>query len=332
MFADYLDLNDINTLVRTTRALNQLLTPFMYRFAKDLNSRDGRPYFLEAVDLGNLTAVSHFIEVGTSVNMSDPMERLRPMERVRPTALHSCVLDDNIDLARLLIQHGVNMSPKNRFGWTPLHHAVSGRNGSETWVRLLVDAGADISASSGYCGSILYMATMYGTTSILQFLLQRGAIPTSWNPKGDPLLHVPVLDRTAATVGLFVEAGLNIDSTNNQGETPLHHAATNGTEAHVKELLEWGANVHAIDNEGRTPLQAFLRWSPSTAAAHHIINHQNLREECASKGGQACVPGCRFEEFDEPVVDLLLSAGADIRASRNSTLSPLDWAAYWLNI
>jgi hypothetical protein len=52
MFADCLDLDDINTLVCTTRALNWLLTPYMYRRSKDLKSRDRRPYFLKAVDAG----------------------------------------------------------------------------------------------------------------------------------------------------------------------------------------------------------------------------------------------------------------------------------------
>jgi ankyrin repeat protein len=180
MFADCLNLHDINSLMRTSRAENGLLTPYMYRLAKDLEStrRYRGPYVFEAVDAGNLTAVRHFIEVGTSVNMSDTLERLRP------TALQSCVQDGNIEIVRLLIEHGVNMSAIYLFGWTPLHYAVSrmyyGESWAicETWVRLLVDAGADISATAKYSRTILYAATMYGITSIFELLLQRGAIPT----------------------------------------------------------------------------------------------------------------------------------------------------------
>jgi ankyrin repeat protein len=248
MFADCLDLDDINSLVRTSRVENQLLTPYMYRRAKDLKSRYGRPYFLKAVDAGNLTAVRHFIEVGTSVNMSDPTERLSP------TALHSCVKGGNIQIAQLLIQHGVNMSPVNHYRqWTPLHYAVSRRPSSETLVRLLVDAGADISAKSKRCGTILHTAMNFETpSSIVQLLLHRGAIPTDWNSDGDTLLHGPIFDRPAATVGLFLEAGLDIEAKNKCGETPLFLAAKHGREDYVKELLEWGASVDAIDNRGRT--------------------------------------------------------------------------------
>jgi ankyrin repeat protein len=322
MFADCLDLHDISTLVRTTRALNRLLTPYLYQHAKDLESRDGKPYFLEAVDAGNLAAVRRFIEVGTSINMRDPT----PGDRA--TALHSCVRDGNIQIAQLLIQHGVNMSPVNYSGHTPLHDAIGGES-EEIWVRLLVDAGADISASGGFYGTILCKAMTYGSPSTVQLLLQRGAIPTIWNLDGDTLLHCPQWEGTAATVGLFLEAGLNIEATNEWGETPLHHAAGYGREDYVKELLQWGANVDATDNEGRTPLQAFLDWRLSASTARHILHHETLPE--VSKGSQACVPTCRSVEFHEPVTDLLLSAGANIRASRNSTRSPLDWATLVLS-
>jgi ankyrin repeat protein len=242
--------------------------------------------------------VRHFIEVGSSVNMSDRRQRYRP------TALHSCTWEGNIEMAQLLIQHGVDMSPVNDFGETPLHYVVSGRHCTETWVRLLVDAGANISASSEFYYSILYMATTYGTASIVQLLLHRGAIPTLWNSDGGTLLHVPVLYRTAGTVGLFLEAGLNIEARNRRGETPLHRAAKSGREEYVQELLKWGANVDAFDNDGRTPLQAFLNRNRSTSAACHIVHHETLTKKCSSKGSQVCVPGCRSTEFEEPVVDL----------------------------
>jgi hypothetical protein len=100
--AEYLDLDDIGTLLRTTRSLYQLLAPYSYRRAKDERSRDGTLYFLRAVDGGNLTAVRHFIEAGASVNMRDTMEPLRP------TALQSSWRAGNFTIAHLLIQHGAN--------------------------------------------------------------------------------------------------------------------------------------------------------------------------------------------------------------------------------
>jgi hypothetical protein len=68
-----------------------------------------------------------------------------------------------------------------------------------------------------------------GELSTVQFLLERGAIPTTRNWYGDTLLHNCVhcvrASRSVAKLGLLLEAGLNIEATNNLGETPLHYAA-----------------------------------------------------------------------------------------------------------
>jgi hypothetical protein len=180
--------------------------------------------------------------------------------------------------------------------------------------------------------TMIAMATRRGNPSTVQLLMERGAIPAIWNDRGDTVLHCPPAGGSAATVGLFLEAGLNNEATDLWGETPLHHAAKFHRYDYVFELLQRGANVDAFSIEGRTPLQAILSWSRSTSAARHILHHDTLPEGCASKGSQACVPGYLFGESDIPVVDLLLSAGADIRASRDYPRSPLRWAASLLNI
>jgi ankyrin repeat protein len=331
LFADCLDVHDINSLARTSRAEKRLLTPYMYRCAKDLRSRGGygMPYFLLAVKAGNLTAVKHFIEVGTSVNMSDPTNDSLP------TALHRCVKKGYMEMAQLLIQHGVDMSPVNDYGHTPLREAI-GRKSEKIWVRLLVDAGADICATTVAGDTILSCATACGKLSTVQLLLERGAIPTTRNRRSCTLLHIclhcAAASQRAAKLGLLLEAGLNIEATNNLGEMPLHYAAKFGKDDCVFQLLQWGANVDAINFAGRTPLQAFLDspkcYPGNKSAARHILHHETL-PECASKDNQACVPGCLFGESGQPVIDLLLSAGADIRASTDFDFSPLDWARIW---
>jgi hypothetical protein len=195
-----------------------------------------------------------------------------------------------------------------------------------------VDAEADIFTSSAVGESILSTATRCGNPSTVQLLLERGAIPAIPNSLGDTLLRFSVEGGSAAAVGLFLEAGLNIEATNVLGETRLHQAAESNRNDHDFELLQRGGKCRRIDIEGRIPLQVILSSRRCTSAARHILHHETLPEECASKGSQACVPGCQFRESDEPVVDLLLSAGTDIRASRNCTRSPIDWAASLLDI
>jgi ankyrin repeat protein len=330
MFADCLEINDINTLVRTSWALKRLLAPYMYRRAKDGYSRGGRPFFLRAVDTGSLTAVEQFIEVGTSVNISDPTNHSLP------TALHSCVTRGNIRMAALLIRNGVNMSVLNGLGSTPLHCAVSGPNSSEALVELLLDAGADISATSEWGQTILFTATMYGPTSIVQLLLHRGAVPTVREGDGATLLHWAAKYAAATTVSLILEGGANIEVTNDMGETPLHNAALAGRTDNVETLLQWGANVEATSLVGFTPLLHSVRYWPrastrTLAAAHRILHRAPRPDGGCWQGTEACVPSCQWAEHNHPIVDLLLDAGVDILRTTDSNCSLLDWAAAYVN-
>jgi ankyrin repeat protein len=326
MVADCLNLFDTSSLGRTSRALYALLTEYRYRRAKDLKNKYGRPYFLLAVDSGDLSAVKQFIEVGTSVNMCDTVDDKLP------TALHSCVKRGNIDIAQLLIQNRVNMSAENKEGWTPLYCAAGRfRPPREAMVRVLLDAGPPILASSKFEETILYTATVFGTASIVKLLLQRGEIPIPSEHNGATLLHCAATLATGATVRVLFESGLDIEATTVLGETPLHCAASFNKKDTVDVLLQSGANVHAIDLIGFTPLQTFFEWRPSDSAAHRILHHEALPEGCSWKGIEECVPACRFVNFNEPVVDLLLSAGANIWACSNSTRSAFDGATDWVN-
>jgi len=57
------------------------------------------------------------------------------------TALHQAVLDDNLVMVRLLIQHGARMNKKDEDGWTPLHAAAA--NGLHLIAKYLISQGAD---------------------------------------------------------------------------------------------------------------------------------------------------------------------------------------------
>jgi ankyrin repeat protein len=319
ILADNLEICDINTLVRTSRALNRLLNLYMYHRAKLLNSRFGRPYFLRAVDSGDITAVRHFIEVGTSVNMCDPVHSLRP------TPLISCVEGGNIEIARLLIENGVNPSAANESELSPLHYAVCHSPPNEEMVALLLDAGADISTTDTSFATILYTATMHAPTSILELLLNRGADPNICEDIGATLLHFAATYGTKAKVRLILEAGVNIEATNDLGETALHIAAHSNLKDHVEALLEFGANVDAIDNEGLTPLQAYLKWNcpPDRVEPFRFCGNWRSRKVTKTPSSESL-----FCEFNDPIIDLLLSARTNIRRSSNNSRGAYDWTIY----
>lgn len=60
------------------------------------------------------------------------------------TALNQCVLDGNLESAKMLVELGANVNKKDRFGWTALHYAAS--EGYEEICRFLLRCGANVRA------------------------------------------------------------------------------------------------------------------------------------------------------------------------------------------
>lgn len=70
----------------------------------------------------------------------------------------------------------------NKPGWTPLHYAATG--GHVEIMQMLLDAHAYIDAASPNGSTPLMMASMYGTSSAVKFLLEAGADSTVKNSLG----------------------------------------------------------------------------------------------------------------------------------------------------
>lgn len=60
------------------------------------------------------------------------------------TALNQCVLDGNLESAKMLVELGANVNKKDRLGWTALHYAAS--EGYEEICRFLLRCGANVRA------------------------------------------------------------------------------------------------------------------------------------------------------------------------------------------
>jgi ankyrin repeat protein len=319
MFADNLEIRDINALVNTSRVINLVLTRYMYRRAVHQLSRSGRPFFLTAVDQENLTAVKLFIELGASVDMRDEGEDSLP------TPLHTCAYHGDIKMAQLLIQNGANIFVFNSNNEIPLHLAVDDYP-SDEMLTLLLDSGAEISGKCMAGGKVLRMAAQNGSASMVQLLLDRGAVATSSESNGVTPLHGAARKGTAATVRLLLSAGADIEATDSKNFTPLHWAVHFSNTEVVEALLQSGANVEARNCAGYTPLfGAVLNNRTMVGTAHRILHATPRPKGGFWIGTEECVPSCQYVGLDEPIVDLLLDAGANTLASDNG-LSPLDWA------
>jgi ankyrin repeat protein len=322
MFGDNLVVHDINTLSRTSQELYWLFTPYLYRRAMHLRAVTARPYFLVAVDSGNHVAINKFLAVGTSVDMRHDEHRLA-------TSLHSSAVRGDIGTAKLLIQKGIDVSAINLVGETPLHLAVARKSSNEAMVRLLADAGANLFATTESSLTILSSAARYGSTSIVRILLEHGADGTIVGSGKQTPLHAAALHGSVAVVRLLLAAGQDHDARDSSGNTPLHCAVYSGSVEKVHALLYWGAIVSARNNSNDTPLHEAVIGDGSHDDADRIIHHAlGFRGRCP----KSCVPVCRFAGRHDSMVGQLLLGGADIIATNNDGICPLDWAMVRLHL
>ena len=320
MFGDELRIHDLNALVRTCREMNELLTRFMYRRAATLNkTRRNRPYFLLAVDDGNLTAVKQFLEVGADVNMTDKVTCYLG------TAIHSCAHFGHVKMAEFLIEKGSNVSAVVEDGRGALHSLVGGERPEEAMVTLLVKAGADVEARWNM-DTPLHAAACTRNVRIVQRLLDLGANPDAVAEGGARPLHFAASASNAATVRCLLEAGQNVQVTDRNGRTPLHKAALYGATESVEVLLDMGADVTHLDHNGNTPLMTALINRGNEASVHRIVHLFASQDGRFRQVFPDCVPSCLVEKRNHKTIEMLLAAGSDILRPNNNGVSALTWA------
>jgi hypothetical protein len=150
--------------------------------------------------------------------------------------------------------------------------------------------------------SELYTAAQYGHTSLVEYLISRGAkadwysngnttltiaaINRHWDTvnvliksgaslkttdvKGNSLLHIAAMQEDASEIKTLIHAGLRVDALNQTKSTPLHLAAIANSVKAVRALLEEGSNINAQNNYLETPLHV-AAWKGNKAVFDYLI-------------------------------------------------------------
>src|SRR5512147_5170 len=89
------------------------------------------------------------------------------------TLLHYAAINNKKDLAERLIAKGVDVSAKNKHGFTPLHEAVL--QNSKDVAELLIAKGADINAKNNFDYTPLHDAAFNNSKEVAELLIAKGA-------------------------------------------------------------------------------------------------------------------------------------------------------------
>ena len=253
-----------------------------------------------------------------------------------PQNLHSrCIDDDSAplhlasrqgheDVARLLLEHGADITAQTKDGETPVHVAM--QRESDVLALLLLEHGADVTARTKDGTTPLHLASQQGREKVVRWLLEHGADAKVKTNNGITPLHMAVEWSRDVIALLLLEHGADATAQIEDGKTPLHLASQRGREKVARSLLEHGADVTARTKYGETPLYLAVQWERDVIArlllehgadAITQVEDGNTPLHLASQRGR------------EEVARLLLEHGADVTAQTKDGETPLHLAVQW---
>lgn len=172
------------------------------------------------------------------------------------TWLKLAVLLESKELVQDMLKYGAQVDVKNldvyRTGCTALHFAAE--TGNVAIFQLLIDAGANINATTSYHETPLHRAVQNGNTEAVKILLEfKAKVDLGDGTNSTPLHYAALFDNTEAAK-ILLESGANPNAQTNYQTTPLHLAARKGNIEVAEMLVKYGADPNLKDKWGHTAI------------------------------------------------------------------------------
>lgn len=248
--------------------------------------------------------------------------------RYSTTPLYVAVQQDDLEIARLLLEAGANPNAQNADRWFPLANAQS-----IDMVQLLLDYGADIHLTDERGMDALQDQD---DPEVAAYLIEAGAQVNPDKGQAGAPLHEAARDGNLEMMRLLLQRGANVDQAMSWGETALMKAAELSFVEGVRLLLKQHANVH-LKAEERGGTALFYAVAPEGFTAYKLMKEHsgkswldNIPEEQRALYEKIGIdqfqyhPTYGYVASDSvEVLEMLLAAGADINARDALGMTPL---------
>lgn len=226
-------------------------------------TRQGKELLVFAKE-NNSEGVSKLLEQGISSNLADSSG---------VTPLHLATANNDFDLMRILIEHKANVNARTHRGRSVLFEAAYSKEDTKAvqflldagskpdlptidhacmlqhneTLRLLVEAGGDPNVALAY-------AAFHGNTSVIEYLLKKGAQVDAYLNSSSTPLHVAVYEGNLQAVKILLELGADVNKPMAQSsETALFRASDVFV---IEQIVNAGARMDVMNDEGLTPVRA----------------------------------------------------------------------------
>ncbi|KAM3174258.1 hypothetical protein ACTXT7_010901 [Hymenolepis weldensis] len=207
---------------------------------------------------------------------------------------------------------------------TPFHVAL--RLKDPEIVKMLIDAGADVTTEARGKHQPIHLAAKAGDTDIIKLLLNKGAQADAKTKRGYTALHIATkYGKIDATKYLLDEAKVDVNATARNGLTPLHVAVYYENPEAVEVLLLHGADVAARCKNGFTPLH--LAAKMRTPEIVNLLLKTNAPPDAVSQNGYSALHLAALEGDIGIIKSLVEDYSAQVNLCANDGLTPLHLAA-----
>ena len=250
--------------------------------------------------------------------------------------------DDDLSVLEDFLLKGASASTTDEELNTPLHNVLHA-----SFVRLLLEHGADIDAKNQRGRTPLYEACANGRLEAAEELIAHGADVTAiTSDKSWMHFTARVVNKNASVFGppppppsrlrlptLLLSLGANVDAASDDGTTLLHQAVQHLDLELLRFLAEHGADVHAATKEGGTILHLLCfscskvqnaNYAPIIAVLDYIIDlgvDLNATDSNGATALHGAVRGHMAQGWSPDLFNVLVQRGADIDARAASSRS-----------
>jgi len=194
------------------------------------------------------------------------------------TALMIATIHNSIEIFKILVKAGADVSIKDYDGNSCLHHAVLNDSTKCAWP--LIARGIDINGINNLGETPLFIAVIRGHVSSCELLLMQDTVLLETPPSSSgisygnssTLLHIAVAQKNLHVVELLVNKMVSmskslLDEQDIDGNSALHYACAYGTVSIVRFLVQAGADPYLFNNKREVPLTMSGSWCDMTSQA-----------------------------------------------------------------
>ncbi|XP_050742831.1 ankyrin-3 isoform X3 [Drosophila biarmipes] len=243
--------------------------------------------------------------------------------KVRLPALHIAAKKNDVNAAKLLLQHDQNADIVSKSGFTPLH--IAAHYGNVEIATLLLNNDADVNYVAKHNISPLHVACKWGKLSVCSLLLSRGAKIDAATRDGLTPLHCASRSGHVEVIEHLLRQNAPILTKTKNGLSALHMSAQGEHDEAARLLLNNKAPVDEVTIDYLTALHVAAHCG-HVKVAKLLLDYNANPNARALNGFTPLHIACKKNRIK--VVELLIKYGANIGATTESGLTPLHVASF----